>query len=393
MTLCRTRPAGAAEEGTATLERNNILLLATHVFTSRGGIQAYMERLTEILPAYCGAAGSEFACLALAEAGGADGGAHAFHFETAPTKVAYVRAAVRLGRLHRPSLVLVGHLRLAKVAWILKRLGYAGAYAVVLHGIEAWKKMAWTDRRPVRGADFFVATTEYTAEEFARLNGIGRRRIRIVPLGLRHLEPGPRRGANKPGTLNILTVGRLSALERYKGVDTLIEALARLRKSGLAVRMTVAGDGDDAPRLKELCGRLQVSPWVRFTGVIPDEELERLLEECDVFAMPSKGEGFGIVFLEAMRYGKPCIGGRHGGTPEVIENGRDGYLVNHGDVEHLAECLRAFAGTPELTAEMGWNAWRKVAGDYLFPHLRNRWTSLLDSALECKKEEQSRGLK
>ena len=135
------------------------------------------------------------------------------------------------------------------------------------------------------------------------------------------------------------------------------------------------------PRLKELALHLGLDGHVTFLGAVSDERLRLLYQECDVFALPSKGEGFGIVFLEAMRQGKPCIGGNHGGTPEVIEHGVDGYIVNYGDVEQLAHYLVEFFHKPELRRHMGLKGYQKVKASYLFSRMRNDWFDLLDGAL------------
>jgi glycosyltransferase involved in cell wall biosynthesis len=238
------------------------------------------------------------------------------------------------------------------------------------------------DRLAASGADFIVATTNYTAREFSAHNGIPLERFRIVPLGIRDEVVGNGGCERKTaGSLKVFTVGRLAARECYKGVDTLIKALPEARAGDLDVTLTVAGEGDDMARLKQICADLKMNDYVTFLGSVSNERLRQLYRDCDVFAMPSKGEGFGIVFLEAMCYGKPCIGGNHGGTPEVIDQASNGYLVDHGDVSQLVVYLRALAGQPDLRQQMGRKAQEQVASTYLFPHLQRRWFSLLNAEL------------
>jgi glycosyltransferase involved in cell wall biosynthesis len=360
------------------VESARVLLLGTQVFGVHGGVQAYMRRLTEICSAYCLPSGGRFACVSLQ---GERPGGLPFDLQQASGKAGYLAAAATAARRHRPQLVIAGHTSMAKVAWMLRKLGLAGPYAVVLHGIEAWRRLTPFDLFSNRRACAFISTTRYTSREFARYNGVDERLIRIVPLGLgdRDVMPPTRRSAG--GALSVLTIGRLSALERYKGVDTLIRAVTLAHARGVEISLTVVGEGDDAPRLKQLAASTAAAPFVRFAGAVPQAELERLLASCDVFAMPSAKEGFGIVFLEAMRYGKPCIGGNHGGTPEVIANSIDGYLVEFGDVEQLADRLQRFAAGPDLIEFMGRNARYKVARSYLLPHLEQRWFSVLDGLL------------
>ena len=145
--------------------------------------------------------------------------------------------------------------------------------------------------------------------------------------------------------------------------------------------MRIVGDGDDKGSLENLVARLGLDGQVDFVGWVPEDKLHHFYQTCDVFAMPSKKEGFGIVFLEAMRYGKPCIGGNYGGTPEVITHGVDGYLVNYGDVDQLVRYLVEFSQRPEIRRGMGLKGYEKVKARYLFSHMRDKWFALLDELI------------
>jgi glycosyltransferase involved in cell wall biosynthesis len=92
---------------------------------------------------------------------------------------------------------------------------------------------------------------------------------------------------------------------------------------------------------------------VIFTGWVSDNLLPSYYQACDVFALPSLKEGFGIVFLEAMYYAKPCIGARAGGIPEVIEDGKTGFLAEPGDANALADSLSNLLRNATLRREMG----------------------------------------
>jgi glycosyltransferase involved in cell wall biosynthesis len=154
-----------------------------------------------------------------------------------------------------------------------------------------------------------------------------------------------------------------------------------LRAQHADVELKVVGTGDEMPRMIERANRMRLNGSVRFLGAVPDEELSRLYRECDVFALPSKGEGFGIVFLEAMRWGKPCIGGNHGGTPEVVIDGETGYLVEHGDSDRLGSCLLNLLESPDLRHTMGAAAYDKVRRNYIYSRMRDDWFSVIDEAM------------
>jgi len=134
------------------------------------------------------------------------------------------------------------------------------------------------------------------------------------------------------------------------------------------IQLVIAGDGDDRPRLEALAQESGVQEQVFFLGSLPASSSELLYSysNCEIFALPSKGEGFGLVFLEAMAFGKPVIGGAHGGTPDVIEDGVTGYLVKHGDVGQLANVLTGLLTDPQLRNAMGARARERVRTHYLF---------------------------
>ena len=107
----------------------------------------------------------------------------------------------------------------------------------------------------------------------------------------------------------------MGAAEKYKGADNLIAALPSVLKAAPDTSLVLVGDGDDRPRLEHLARDLGVSEHAHFLFGLTPEQLFACYANCDIFALPSRGEGFGLVFLEAMAHGKPVIGGAHGGIP------------------------------------------------------------------------------
>ena len=139
----------------------------------------------------------------------------------------------------------------------------------------------------------------------------------------------------------ILVVTRLLAADRYKGVQTIIEAMPAVRAAIPAAQLRIVGRGDDLPRLRGIAAQLGVTDTVTFTGFVEDAQLQRELDECRLFALPSRKEGFGLVFLEAMARSRPCLGARAGGVPEVISE-ESGVLIEYGDIPGIAAaCIAA----------------------------------------------------
>jgi glycosyltransferase involved in cell wall biosynthesis len=120
------------------------------------------------------------------------------------------------------------------------------------------------------------------------------------------------------------------------------------------------------------------------------EELSAAYGACDVFALPSKGEGFGLVFLEAMSHGKPVIGGAHGGTPEIIEDGISGYLVQHGDVAQLTQRLLHLLSDESCRCRMGERAFQRVCSDFMYPRFLAEFTGLLECLLASRAQAGSK---
>jgi phosphatidylinositol alpha-1,6-mannosyltransferase len=164
--------------------------------------------------------------------------------------------------------------------------------------------------------------------------------------------------------------------ERYMGHDELVATLPRIAERHADVRLVVAGDGGDRQRLMQLAAALGVADRVTFTGFVSSATLAELYARCAAFAMPSRGEGFGFVFLEAMRAGKPCVALREGAPAEIVLDGETGLLVEPG-VEPLAAALVELLSDPARATALGaagrarWNASfapaRFTAG--LEPHL------------------------
>ena len=283
-----------------------------------------------------------------------------------------------------PFLVLAAHAHFAPIAWAMK-VRSPGLRALVLtHGIEVGMPLAQFRRWALRRADLVLAPSTDTARRLETQQGVHREKIRQLPWGLdpqfRALLANP--GANHlpagfpPGRV-VLTVGRWAATERYKGTDTLIAALSPLLPAVPDLYLVVVGEGDDRRRLEQLATEKGVGARVRFLSGLTLEELAACYRRCDVFALPSRGEGFGLVFLEAMAHGKPVVGGAHGGTTDIIEDGVTGLLVPHGDTERLSGALERLLTNEPLRQQMGFRARERVRSMYLFEHFAARLDELL----------------
>jgi glycosyltransferase involved in cell wall biosynthesis len=165
--------------------------------------------------------------------------------------------------------------------------------------------------------------------------------------------------------------------ERYKGHDLLLDLWPRLRQQIPDAQLVIAGDGNDRERLRARAMDLELDKAVRFTGLVSGGELAWLYQHCRFFVMPSRGEGFGLVYLEAMRAAKACIGGM-GAAAEIIADGRTGRIVDPADPETVYQAvLRMFSEETE-TVEMG----RAGQQRFLMNFTENQFGRRLRQALE-----------
>jgi glycosyltransferase involved in cell wall biosynthesis len=306
----------------------------------------------------------------------------------AGSKIQFALAALRAaGR--KPALVMALHPHLAPIVWAMRARSRKFRSMVFTHGVEVWQPLGWPRGAALRRADLVIGpsadTVQHLISEQHNLPG----KVQRLPWGL-DPEFEARFAADVPHSLPpgfprtgriILTVGRWDPAERYKGVDTLIAALPRVLKAASDTSLVLVGDGDDRPRLEKLARDLGVSEHTRFLhGLMPDQ-LFACYANCDIFALPSRGEGFGLVFFDAMACGKPVIGGAHGGIPDIVEDGVTGLLVPHGDVVRLAQALESLLDHPKRASEMGARGGELVLKEFTFDGFQSRLVRILDAIL------------
>lgn len=250
------------------------------------------------------------------------------------------------GLLTQPNLVIATHLNFTLAAYWLKR--FTGIpYWTVAHGVEAWNIQRPNLQRALHSADRILAVSGYTRDRLLKEQNLNPQKVTILPNTFDakrfQISPKPQhllRRYNLSGDrLIILTVARLDSTEQYKGYDRIIQALGKIRSFVPNVHYILVGEGNDRHRIEGLIERLQMQSCVTLAGFVPDAELVDYYNLCDVFAMPSQGEGFGIVYLEALACGKPVLGGDRDGAVDALCHGELGVLVNPNDVEEIADQL------------------------------------------------------
>jgi phosphatidylinositol alpha-1,6-mannosyltransferase len=291
----------------------------------------------------------------------------------------FLTSAIRAARRqsakskNNAKLVVAGHPNLAPVVAAMRLAVPRLKSIICTHGVEVWEPLSRIRRMALRRAHLVLAPSKYTADHVAAVQRVAPEKIRVLPWALdpqfEALAPHAAKSvapANFPEGRVVLAVGRWRADERYKGMDTLITALPRLLPRWPELQLAIVGEGDDRGWLENLAEENGVDRHLHFLAGLSYEELASCYAHCEIFALPSKGEGFGLVYLEAMACGKPVIGGAHGGAPEVIDDGKTGYLVPHGDAVQLATAIETLLANPTLELEMGRRGKERVEHAFRF---------------------------
>lgn len=231
-----------------------------------------------------------------------------------------------------------------------------------LFGTTAFAQESW----PVAGAVWlaekrmprvyadapFVVISESTADDLVE-RGFDRARITVSHPGVDHGLCGPGAdgvGAERAAHPTLVYLGRL---KRYKSVDVVIRAVARLAEQGTGVRLVIAGKGDDRERLERIVEEQGIEALVDFRGYVSEQEKVSLFRSAWANVYPSRKEGWGITNIEAAACGTPSLAADAPGLRESVVDGETGRLLPYGDVASWADAIGDLAARPDQVEKMG----------------------------------------
>jgi glycosyltransferase involved in cell wall biosynthesis len=324
------------------------IIVATPAIGGHDGISEVTRQYVRALTRVANGASIEIWCLAGDEPAAAASGREVEVRSARGHRALFGAFSLRPHTLDPSTVVVVQHLHLGPA---MLPLVWRGARMVsILHGIEAWKPLRRLEGLALRRAWRIAAVSRQTAKRFRAANpdfeglDIHVCHSAVPPAALRAAE-------RRPGAFALI-VARMAADERYKGHDALLEIWPSIQKRVPGAALVVAGDGDDRNRLEQKSIALGLANSVTFVGNVGDAQLSALYDDASFFVMPSREEGLGLVYLEAMRAGKPCIAAP-GAAEEIIDTGVHGLVVDPAEREALADAIvRLFVDAP-LRAEMG----------------------------------------
>jgi phosphatidyl-myo-inositol dimannoside synthase len=267
------------------------------------------------------------------------------------------RAAAKCG----PPMILAAHPYLAVPANLMRKFSLRAKAIVIAHGVEVWKPLPFYRRQALLRADLVLAPSRDTIQRLIDVQGVAPDRTRRLawplspnfllmadnPAGLTVPSTFPKKGSI------ILAVGRWASAERYKGADELIRAIPQLWASVPDIQLVAVGGGDDLPRLRAVAHDLGVADRVHFLQNLTRDEVAACYAHADIFALPSTGEGFGLVFLEAMAFSKAVVGAACGGAIDLIEDGVNGLLVQPNEAGSLSAALSRLLCDQALRSRLG----------------------------------------
>ncbi len=275
--------------------------------------------------------------------------------EGAGNRFNYVWTVLKqLKRNSRFDLVICGHIHLAPLVYPMQ-VFLKTPSLLVLHGIEAWQSTKrWLVNRFARLVNYVVCVSALTQNRFLNWAKPKAKELFILPNCVELSKYGP--GPKKPELLQryglagkkvLMTMGRLVSSERYKGFDEVLELLPELKKEIPEMAYLIVGDGNDRGRLEKKAADLGVMDLIVFTRFIPEEEKAEHYRLADVYVMPSRGEGFGIVYLEALACGIPVVGSNADGSREALRNGMLGILVDPQNQQEIKTAILEALAKPK----------------------------------------------
>ena len=298
-------------------------------------------------------------------------------------RVQFFAKLARLQTLRQVNWVVFTHVGIARAQLKVPRQ-FRRPYAVFLHGIESWSATLDAERRAVlRGARARIAISQHTARRVAAahpdLPPIDTCLLALLPDD-EHPDRIPADVRVDYGPHAVVIVGRMATTERYKGHDQLMLAWQRVLAQVPDASLVMVGRGDDVERIRAKAAALGLGRTVHLPGYLPDAALRAVLRHAAVFAMPSRGEGFGLVYLEAMRAGIPCLGSRDDAAADVIVDGETGLLVPRQDTDAIAGAIARLLTDEPMRLRLGEAGRRRYENVFTYPRFRARLAGLLARA-------------
>ncbi|MEJ8756629.1 glycosyltransferase family 4 protein [Pontibacter sp. H259] len=310
------------------------------------------------------------------------------HFKGyAGKRVQYLISTIRAGLT--ADILIVGHINLSLVGVLAKLLRPNLILVCIAHGIDVWYDLSKLKRLMLSKSDHILSVSSFTRQKLIDRHKLSASKISVFPNTLDPYFQIPA-SFQKPEYLLkrynvsdsqrvLLSVCRLSSLEGYKGYDTVISALTAIIEDFPDVKYIIVGkyDQEEYGRINTLAKGLGIEDHVLLTGFVPEAELTDHFLLGDVYTMPSREEGFGIVYIEAMACGLPVVAGNTDGSVDALDHGNLGTLIDPTNSVELADATVALLRNP-MSEDQKRDLQRRVMDKFGF----ERFSSGLNQFLE-----------
>jgi phosphatidylinositol alpha-1,6-mannosyltransferase len=258
----------------------------------------------------------------------------------------------------KPDIIILSHINLALVGLLIKLISPKTKIWLIAHGIEVWRPLSFHKRLLLKHCSTIICVSNFTKAQMYNWHKTDPGKCVVLnnaldpfmKLPVQFAKPAhlsARYGLSGAGPV-IFTLTRLASTELYKGHDRVIKAIAKLKCKFPGIKYILAGkyDEKEGVRVRQLIADLGVTGQVILTGFIKEDELPDHFLSADIFVLPSKKEGFGIVFIEALACGLPVICGNADGSIDAIRNGELGTAINTDDDSALEDCIASHLALP-----------------------------------------------
>jgi len=251
--------------------------------------------------------------------------------------------------LYHPDIIICGHINFSPLCYMISRFINI-KYIVLTHGIDVWHVDNKLKIEGLKEACLIATVSNFTKNKIIKQIPEVKNKIKLLPNtiddSIFYPKPKPiyllKRHSLKKENKIILTVARLKKTEKYKGYYKILDILPDIVREIPEIKYILVGSGNDLENIQKYIKEKNLEKMVILTGHVPDNKIADYYNLCDIFVMPSKKEGFGIVFLEALACGKPVIAGDKDGSVDAVLNGKLGTLVNPDNLEEIAKSIINF---------------------------------------------------
>ncbi len=244
-------------------------------------------------------------------------------------------------------------------------------FAVWIHGLEVWEGLRSDYARVIHRADQVFVNSAFTLARYQEIHG-PLPTARVCWLATEQDDP-PGVRASFSGPPTVLIVGRLDATQGRKGHSELLDCWPEVVAAVPDARLVIVGGGSGLDAMRDAAGASSVASSIDVLGHVGEAEMPALFERAHVFAMPSRQEGFGLVYVEAMRYGLPVIASVHDAGQEVNVNGETGFNVDLARRCELPERLIRLLSDLDLAQSMGQAGFRRWRQYYTYSRFADRF--------------------